>query len=164
MPAFDIPSERAMLALGAGFAARLSRGGGGKVVFLSGDLGAGKTTLARGILQGLGHAGAVTSPTYTLLESYAVGDLAVWHFDLYRIEDAAAEMETAGLRDCLDGHSLLLIEWPERGGDALPAPDYRVEIRYAGDGDARRVHVDGDLPGPVADSTVTIDSTAPAPA
>jgi len=68
MPAFDIPSERAMLALGAGFAARLSRGGGGKVVFLSGDLGAGKTTLARGILQGLGHAGAVTSPTYTLLD------------------------------------------------------------------------------------------------
>jgi len=144
MPSFDIPSERAMLALGRAWAGHLKRGA---VVFLAGDLGAGKTTLARGVLRGLGHAGAVTSPTYTLAECYAPGGRAVYHFDLYRLQ-SAAELETAGLRDALDGESLVLIEWPERGGDAMPAPDLRVDIRYAERDGARRVHVDGEWPGP----------------
>lgn len=149
MPSFDIPSERAMLALGRAWAGRFQRGRGA-VVFLAGDLGAGKTTLARGILRGLGHAGAVTSPTYTLVECYAPGGRAVYHFDLYRLQ-SAAELETAGLRDALDGESLVLIEWPERGGDAMPAADFCVTIRH-GEGDARRVQVAGELPGP---ATVT---------
>lgn len=145
-----------MLELGAGWAARLGRMGAGALVFLRGDLGAGKTTLARGILRGLGHDGAVTSPTYTLAECYAPGGMTVWHFDLYRMQ-SPAELETTGLRDCL-GESLVLIEWPERAGDALPAADFCVDIRH-GDGDARRVQVDGDLPGPV-----TVDTAATAAA
>jgi len=133
-----------MVELGGGWAAGI---GGGAVVFLDGDLGAGKTTLARGILRGLGYRGAVTSPTYTLVERYDAGARTVYHFDLYRL-DGPAELEATGLRDWLDGAAIILIEWPERGGDALPAPDIRVDIRY-GDGDcARRVWVDCDLPGP----------------
>ena len=133
-----------MVELGGGWAAGI---GGGAVVFLDGDLGAGKTTLARGILRGLGYRGAVTSPTYTLVERYDAGARTVYHFDLYRLE-GPAELEATGLRDWLDGEAIILIEWPERGGDALPAPDIRVDIRY-GDGDcARRVWVDCDLPGP----------------
>ena len=133
-----------MVELGGGWAAGI---GGGAVVFLDGDLGAGKTTLARGILRGLNYAGAVTSPTYTLVERYDAGGRAVYHFDLYRLE-GPAELEATGLRDWLDGEAIILIEWPERGGDALPAPDIRVDIRY-GDGDcARRVWVDCDLLGP----------------
>lgn len=158
MPTFDIPSERAMLELGAGWAARLGRMSGGALVFLQGDLGAGKTTLARGILRGLGHTGAVTSPTYTLAECYDAAGLAVWHFDLYRLE-SAAELEAIGLRDCLDGASLVLVEWPERAGDALPAADFCVDIGHAGDGESRRVQVAGDLPGPTV-AAATIETAA----
>ena len=153
-----------MVELGGGWAAGI---GGGAVVFLDGDLGAGKTTLARGILRGLNYAGAVTSPTYTLVERYDAGARTVYHFDLYRLEDPA-ELETTGLRDWLDGEAIILIEWPERGGDALPAPDIRVDIRY-GDGDcARRVWVDCDLPGPggvtdtVASGAATVETVADA--
>ena len=152
-----------MVELGGGWAAGI---GGGAVVFLDGDLGAGKTTLARGILRGLNYAGAVTSPTYTLVERYDAGARTVYHFDLYRLREPA-ELEATGLRDWLDGEAIILIEWPERGGDALPAPDIRVDIRY-GDGDcARRVWVDCDLPGPggvagVASGAATVETVADA--
>ena len=153
-----------MVELGGGWAAGI---GGGAVVFLDGDLGAGKTTLARGILRGLNYAGAVTSPTYTLVERYDAGARTVYHFDLYRLQDPA-ELEATGLRDWLDGEAIILIEWPERGGDALPTPDIRVDIRY-GDGDgARRVWVDCDLPGPggvtdtVASGAVAVENIADA--
>ncbi len=98
----------------------------------SGDLGTGKTTLVRGILRGPGHTGPVRSPTYTLLEPYELGAMCLYHLDLYRLSDPE-ELEYLGLRDLLDGRSLLLVEWPERGRGALPAPDLVVHIEHAGE-------------------------------
>ncbi|MGI9311116.1 MAG: tRNA (adenosine(37)-N6)-threonylcarbamoyltransferase complex ATPase subunit type 1 TsaE [bacterium] len=126
MQSFDIQSQHAMLELGRAWAGALDAGA---VVFLSGDLGAGKTTLARGILDGLGHRGAVTSPTYTLVERYALARGAVYHLDLYRLDDPT-ELEMTGLRDWLDGDAIVLIEWPERGAGRMPKPSWRVEICY----------------------------------
>jgi tRNA threonylcarbamoyladenosine biosynthesis protein TsaE len=108
------------------------------LVFLEGDLGVGKTTLARGFLRRLGHRGAVKSPTYTLVEPYELGGRRVYHLDLYRVADPG-ELEYLGLREMLEEAALLLVEWPERGAGWLPAPDLRVRIAYAGGG--RRVDV-----------------------
>jgi tRNA threonylcarbamoyladenosine biosynthesis protein TsaE len=94
---------------------------------LHGDLGAGKTTLARGFLQALGYAGVVRSPTYTLVESYAMGAVTVVHTDLYRLQDPA-ELETLGLRDLAVGDHIWLIEWPERAGRWLPAADIDITL------------------------------------
>ena len=135
---YEIESEPAMLDLGAEIAAEL---GAGKIVFLKGDLGAGKTTLVRGILYGKGHTGAVTSPTYTLVEPYLLGELQIYHFDLYRLQDAV-ELEMIGIRDMLDSGALCLFEWPDRGQGVLPAPDWLVTIETSGD--RRRVRVDRD--------------------
>jgi len=101
-------------------------------IYLQGNLGTGKTTLVCGILRGLGHAGPVRSPTYTLLEPYELGAMCLYHLDLYRLSDPE-ELEYLGLRDLLDDRSLLLVEWPERGRGALPAPDLIVRIEYAGE-------------------------------
>jgi tRNA threonylcarbamoyladenosine biosynthesis protein TsaE len=106
---------------------------GGWIVHLHGDLGTGKTTLVRGILRGLGHAGAVKSPTYTLIEPYEPGGRPVFHLDLYRVGDSE-ELEYLGLRDILDGEGLVLVEWPDRAGTALPAPDLEIRITYSGTG------------------------------
>ena len=103
------------------------------VVFLEGDLGAGKTTLVRGFLRALGHAGAVRSPTFTLLEPYAFAAGPVYHLDLYRLADPD-ELAFLGLRDLLGGQSILLVEWPERGRGELPAPDLRIVIEHLPDG------------------------------
>ena len=92
------------------------------VLYLTGELGAGKTTFARGFLDALGVTGAVRSPTYTLLEFHELEGLTVLHVDLYRMRDAA-ELESLGLRDWARPGCLWLIEWPERGGDRVPAPD-----------------------------------------
>ena len=108
----------------------------GTVLHLEGDLGAGKTTLTRGFIQGLGHDGRVKSPTYTLIEPYEVAGLRLLHLDLYRLSDPE-ELEYLGLRDHLDGESILLIEWPERGGGLLPPADLRVVIDHLDEG--RRV-------------------------
>lgn len=135
-----------MLKLGNAWARWIPRGA---VVFLDGDLGAGKTTLARGILGGMGHRGAVTSPTYTLVEHYSPPGREVYHFDLYRLRDPA-ELEMTGLRDLLDGAAILLVEWPQRARGRLPQPDFQVEIRHHGRG--RRVRVESpaevELPRP----------------
>jgi len=101
----------------------------GALIYLSGELGAGKTTLVRGLLRALGYAGTVKSPTYTLLETYETGELTVSHVDLYRIS-AGAELHYLDLRERMQSGALCLIEWPERAADYLPAPDVQVRIDY----------------------------------
>jgi tRNA threonylcarbamoyladenosine biosynthesis protein TsaE len=115
---------QAMEALGARAASGLTAG---MVVHLHGPLGAGKTTLIRGMLRALGAGGAVKSPTYTLVEPYTLGDRRLFHFDLYRMRDAE-ELEFLGIRDYLEGSGICLIEWAERGAGVLPAPDVDVYI------------------------------------
>jgi len=122
-----IGDEADMLALGG----RLARAcPAAAVIYLHGQLGAGKTTLARGFLRARGYGGAVKSPTYTLIEPYEVGDRRVYHLDLYRVEDAA-ELAYLGLRELYEGKAVMLVEWPERGGTYLPPPDLVMEIEYA---------------------------------
>ncbi len=115
---------------GAGLAAAA-----GAVVYLHGELGAGKTTCVRSLLRALGVAGLVRSPTYTLVETYSPDSLTCVHVDLYRLQ-ALTEVDELGLRDLLGPGCLLLVEWPERGGGALPRADVDVALQYAGD--ARR--------------------------
>jgi tRNA threonylcarbamoyladenosine biosynthesis protein TsaE len=105
---------------------------GGGIVYLDGDLGAGKTTFARALLSALGVGERVKSPTYSLIESYRAGALEVHHLDLYRIADAD-ELEWLGLADLWTPDALVLIEWPERGARALPPADLVVHFRHAGD-------------------------------
>lgn len=102
-------------------------------VHLQGPLGAGKTTLARGLLRGLGHAGRVRSPTFTLLEPYELPGCQVIHLDLYRLADAG-ELEYLGLIDMLLPGAIVLVEWAERGGDRLPPADLRIALDYDGAG------------------------------
>lgn len=104
----------------------------GDVITLSGDLGAGKTTFAGGMLQELGHRGAVRSPTYTLVEPYRFGGRDVHHCDLYRLRHPD-ELDDLGLRDLRVAGSLLLVEWPEKAEGRLGAPDLAVGLRYASD-------------------------------
>ena len=103
------------------------------IITLQGQLGAGKTTLSRGLLQGLGHRGSVKSPTYTLVEPYQLPVGSVFHFDLYRIVDAE-ELEYMGFTEYLAEAKLCLIEWPERGQGFLPQADIAVEISQPGEG------------------------------
>lgn len=120
----EVTDAPAMEALGATIAAGLRAG---QVIFLHGELGAGKTTLVRGLLRGLGYAGAVKSPTFTLVEPYNVAQVRLYHFDLYRMRDPE-ELEFLGIRDYLEGEGACIIEWPERGAGVLPQPDVDVFI------------------------------------
>jgi tRNA threonylcarbamoyladenosine biosynthesis protein TsaE len=113
---------------GAGVAGAVQ---GGAVVYLQGELGAGKTTCVRSLLRSLGVTGLVRSPTYTLVETYRVATLTCVHVDLYRLQ-SLTEVDELGLRDQLGPASLLLVEWPERGGAALPPADLIVSLGYAG--------------------------------
>jgi tRNA threonylcarbamoyladenosine biosynthesis protein TsaE len=121
-----------MRALGARLGAAICAAVAGPalVVGLSGDLGAGKTTLVAGLLGGLGHAGPVRSPTYTLVEPYRLIGRDYYHCDLYRLRDPT-ELDELGLRDLATDHSVLLVEWPERAGDRLGTPDLALRIAYA---------------------------------
>lgn len=129
-PPIELVDADATEAAGARIAAAL-RGQGG-VVLLRGALGAGKTTLVRGLLRALGVEGAVRSPTYTLVEPYETPDTRVLHVDLYRLADAA-EIEGLGIREALGDGTLLLVEWPERAPGALPRADLELTLAHAGD-------------------------------
>ena len=130
-----IRDEQAMRAFGARLIAACERGG---VITLSGDLGTGKTTLVRGALQSRGVDSGVRSPTYTLVEYYPFTDVAVAHFDLYRLGDPE-ELEYLGYRDYLNLQTLCLIEWPQRAAGYLSAVDLAIELDY--DPEGRRLQL-----------------------
>jgi tRNA threonylcarbamoyladenosine biosynthesis protein TsaE len=129
-------NERELQAVGSSLAKSLERG---DIVFLEGELGAGKTTLSRGILSGFGYQGIAVSPTFTLLELYELKDHRVAHVDLYRI-NSVQDLEAIGFRDLFDGQTICLIEWPEHGAEFLPAPKLRIILEY--DEVGRRVHIE----------------------
>lgn len=136
----SLADEPATLAAGAALAQVLESG---CVCYLHGDLGAGKTTLARGLLHALGHEGKVKSPTYTLLEPYQLGALNLYHFDLYRFADPE-EWEAAGFRDYFNPQSVCLVEWPEKAGELLPPAD--IDILLKPEGGGRRLQIRANSP------------------
>jgi tRNA threonylcarbamoyladenosine biosynthesis protein TsaE len=128
-----LPSAGATEALGAALARTLPRPASvGAVLHLQGDLGAGKTTCVRSLLRALGITRPVRSPTYTLVETYLAAGLTCVHVDLYRLR-GAAEAEDLALRDLAGPNCLLLIEWPEKGGAAVPGADLQLRLAYRGE-------------------------------
>lgn len=125
---FTTNDEAMLVALGRALSAACSAG---MAVYLHGALGAGKTTLTRGIARGLGHRGAVKSPTYTLVEPYLDLRPPLYHLDLYRLGDPQ-ELEFMGIRDYFTSAALTVVEWPERGRGFLPAPALGITIAFSG--------------------------------
>jgi tRNA threonylcarbamoyladenosine biosynthesis protein TsaE len=125
-----LPDEAATQAFAARLAHCLTPG---LVIYLRGNLGAGKTTLVRALLHALGHTGRVKSPTYTLVERYEAGKLHLRHFDLYRFRDAE-EWEGSGFRDEFDGNNICLVEWPEQAAGLLPPADIAITFEMLQDG------------------------------
>ena len=119
-----LSDEAATLLFGAKLAKALTPG---LAIYLDGDLGAGKTTLVRGVLRGLGYAGKVKSPTYTLVELYTVSSLYLYHFDFYRFADPS-EWVDAGFREHFNPDTVCFVEWPEKAGEYLPLPDVRIAL------------------------------------
>jgi len=130
---FTLPDDAATARAGAALATAL---GGGMVVTLSGDLGAGKTTLVRAALRARGIAGAIKSPSYTLVEHYRTSSLYFYHLDFYRFADSG-EWETAGLAECFRDDAVCMIEWPERVASLLPAADLALTLALPSHGEGR---------------------------
>ena len=137
---FRLPDAAATERLGAALAEGI---GPGRVLYLRGELGTGKTTLVRGLLRRLGHAGRVKSPTYTLLEPYTISSLNLYHFDFYRFKDRS-EWQSSGFREYFDPTSACIVEWPERAGPGLAPADLEVKLEVTGD--ARRATLDARTP------------------
>jgi len=135
-----VADEAAVATLAAGFAAAVQTPA---VIYLQGDLGAGKTTFARAYIHSLGFSGYVKSPSYGLLETYSAGGQKVLHLDLYRIEDPE-ELEYLAIRDLFDPETVLLVEWPDRGVHYLPAPDLVLEFGEKDEVRFIRCHVRSD--------------------
>lgn len=127
----ELIDEAATLAAGRAFSAELTPG---IVAYLHGDLGAGKTTFVRGVLQGLGHEGKVKSPTYTLVEPYVVSRFEFYHFDLYRFTDEL-EWDSAGFSEYFNDRSVCMVEWPDKAENILPKPDFDVKLSLLDNGE-----------------------------
>jgi tRNA threonylcarbamoyladenosine biosynthesis protein TsaE len=123
-----LPDEAATQRFGAALGGALQPG---LVIFLEGDLGAGKTTLARAVIRALGFQGPVKSPTYSLVEVYVISSLYLYHFDFYRFE-SPEEFLDAGLDEYFNENAVCLVEWPERAQGCVPSPDLRLRIHHAG--------------------------------
>jgi len=130
---FALPDDAATARAGAALAGTLD---GGMVVTLSGDLGAGKTTLVRAALRARGIAGAIKSPTYALVEHYRASSIYFYHLDFYRVADPG-EWETAGLAECFRDDAVCMIEWPERVASLLPMPDLALTLALPSHGEGR---------------------------
>jgi len=133
-----LPAESDTLAFGAELAPHLQPG---LVIYLSGELGAGKTTLARGILRGLGYDGRVKSPSFALVEPYPLSSLYLYHFDFYRFTDPR-ELGEAGFREYFGPETVCLVEWPENAAGVVPPADIRIQLTAAGSG--RQLQIDAD--------------------
>ena len=125
-----LPDEASTRALGERLARVIMPG---LAIYLHGDLGSGKTTLVRGLLRGLGYAGRVKSPTYALVELYAVSRLNLYHFDFYRFREPK-EWRDAGFSEYFNSASVCLVEWPEKAAGLLPVADLDIALEFAGDG------------------------------
>lgn len=152
---FWLASEAEMVHCGKQLAQAAEEGG---VIFLRGDLGMGKTTFSRGVLQGRGHAGAVKSPTYTLVEPYETPSGPVYHFDLYRLGDPE-ELEYLGIRDYFLAGALCLIEWPEKGAGVLPEADLEIQILAEGQGRRLILNTHTQKGAEIADKLLTLRNT-----
>jgi tRNA threonylcarbamoyladenosine biosynthesis protein TsaE len=135
---FDLADSGSTDALGQALARALPGVASGAVLYLQGELGAGKTTCVRSLLRALGVSGLVRSPTYTLVENYVLPNLTCVHVDLYRLQ-SLTEVDELGLRDVVGPGCLLLVEWPERGDGHLTPADLDLTLRYSGDGRRARV-------------------------
>jgi tRNA threonylcarbamoyladenosine biosynthesis protein TsaE len=136
----NLPDEAATLRLGAALAPGITPG---RVLHLRGDLGTGKTTVARGLLHSLGYAGRIKSPTYAVVEPYSFSRLNLYHFDFYRFSNKA-EWVNSGFRDYFNGEAACIVEWPELAGGLLAAPDLEIRLEIAGE--ARQAFIEACTP------------------